>query len=239
MTAARSKDAEEGENKGAKGKWNRSTAVAARAGDHQDNDEDASAPQNEDLKYYEHKLRARLHSRTMGLEYWLEMVDRKHRYGSNLLKYHKGWSSSDANDNFFYWLDEGAGKEEDLEECPREKLESQQLHYLSREARYEYLLDIGDDGLLRWAKSGEKVTTHGTNKDDNDNGDANENGVSGTAETTNHFTDDLHNARGILQGAGHAVPAPLAKMIEKNQDKGSWIFVRVPFASLRFVQLSH
>jgi hypothetical protein len=166
----------------------------------------------------------------MVLEYWLEMVDRKHRYGSNLLKYHKVWSeSAETQENFFYWLDEGDGKREDLKECPREKLESQQLEYLSREERYEYLLDIGDDGLLRWAKSGEKVTTHGTNKDDGDDGDdgdaASEDGVGGKTETKNHFTDDLHNARGILQGAGHAVPTPLAKMIEKNQDKASWIFV--------------
>ena len=157
----------------------------------------------------------------MGLEYWLEMVDRKHRYGSNLLKYHKVWSqSSDTEENFFYWLDEGDGKSEDLEACSREKLESEQLEYLSRAERYEYLLEIGEDGLLRWATNGELVTTHGQDKDD-DGGE----GVGGKTETRNHFTDDLHNARGILQGAGHTVPAPLAKMIEMNQDKAGWIFV--------------
>lgn len=200
--------------------------MATRAGDTQDDDDSGDEDEhNDDLKYYEHKLRARQHSRTMGLEYWLEMVDRKHRYGSNLLKYHKVWSQSkDTSENFFYWLDEGDGKSEDLQECPRKKLDSQQLEYLSRAERYEYLLDIGEDGLLRWAKNYEKVTTHGQDKDDDGAG---EGGVGGKTETRNHFTDDLHNARGILQGAGHTVPAPLAKMIEMNQDKAGWIFVRL------------
>ena len=226
LTAARSKDDEERANKGARGKWSRSSAIAVRAGDLNDDDANADGEaKNEDLKYYEHRLLAQQHSRTMGLEYWLEMVDRKHRYGTNLLKYHKVWSKSDASENFFYWLDEGDGKDEDLEECSRKKLESEQLDYLSREEREQYLLEIGDDGLLRWAKAGEKVTTHGPNKDDADDGDDDIQGIDGTTETTNHFTDDLHNARGILQGAGHAVPGPLATMIEKNQNKASWIFV--------------
>ena len=158
----------------------------------------------------------------MGLDYWLEMVDQKHRYGTNLLKYHGVWHEADTEENFFYWLDEGAGKSEDLEACPRDKLENQQLKYLSREQRYEYLIEVGKDGLLRWAKSGEKVTTHGPNKDGPNDG------TSGETESESHITDDLHNARGILQAAGHSVPAPLAKLIERNQEKATWIFVCQP-----------
>ncbi len=69
----------------------------------------------------------------MGLEYWLETVDQKHRYGTNLLKYHTVWVQADTTENFLFWLDHSDSSKEDLEECPREKLESQQLHYLSRE----------------------------------------------------------------------------------------------------------
>ena len=178
-----------------------------------------------DFDYWVHQLRARQgqgeYSKAMGLEYWLEMVDRKHRYGSNLLKYHKVWQDSSSQENFFYWLDEGEGKDEDLEGCSREKLEEQQLHYLSREQRGKYLIDVGQDGLLRWHTNGEKVTTHVPDEEHESKND----GTVGKSETRNHMTDDLHNARGILQGAGHAVPAPLAKLIEKNQDKASWIFV--------------
>lgn len=203
------------------------TAITARATNDEREDSEKTAKQDghstdDSFDYYLEKLRSeqgQKHSKTMGLDYWLEMVDRKHRYGTNLLKYHNVWSKSDTQENFFYWLDEGEGKHEDLEDMPRDKLEKQQLSYCSKEERYEYLIEVGDDGLLRWAKSGEKVTTHAPEK-----GASNE-GVSGQTETSNHVTDDLHNARGILKAAGHAVPAPLAKLIDMNQDKASWIFV--------------
>lgn len=222
LTAARSKDAESVDSTG---KWKKLFGVAARAGDkNEDGDEQQRSPKS-NLEYWKDRLRAENrsheHSKVMGLEYWLELVDRKHRYGSNLIKYHKVWQGTDSKENFFYWLDEGEGKSEDLEECPRDKLEKDQLSYLTREERYEYLVDIGEDGLLRWAKNGELVTTSDP-KDDNQT----------KAETQNHMTDDLHNARGILQGAGHSVPLPLAKLIEMNQDKASWIFVSHHTANL-------
>jgi len=118
----------------------------------------------------------------MGAVYWLEMVDQKHRYGFNLLQYHKVWAKSDSDQNFFYWLDEGEGKNEDLEGTPRKTLEEKQVRYLTREERYEYLIDIHEDGLLYWAKSGEKVTTHGPDKEGSNTG------VGGTTQTTNHIT---------------------------------------------------
>lgn len=211
------------------------TGIAARATNDENDDDESKeenwkTPSDESFDYYIKKLRSRQgqgeHSKTMGLDYWLEMVDRKHRYGTNLAKYHTVWQDADTQENFFYWLDEGDGKDQDLEECPRDKLDSQQLEYLSREERYKYQINVGNDGLLHWAKSGEKVTTHGPNKDDPTNANPSNDGTSGETETQNHMTDDLHNARGILQAAGQSVPAPLAKLIEKNQNKASWIFVR-------------
>ncbi|KAJ2927195.1 hypothetical protein H1R20_g9910, partial [Candolleomyces eurysporus] len=69
-----------------------------------------------------------------GLEaqHWLELIDKKHRYGSNLKWYHEQWRQADTRDNFFKWLDEGEGKDLSLQECDRERLESEKneaTHY--------------------------------------------------------------------------------------------------------------
>lgn len=74
-----------------------------------------------------------------------QMIDRKHRKASNLNKYHRFWDEHyTGSENFFYvgllsrffkrltllqWLDHGAGKDIDLEECPRDRLETQQVVY--------------------------------------------------------------------------------------------------------------
>ena len=98
----------------------------------------------------------------MGLQYFLEMVDQKHRHGSNLRKYHNFWKSQETSENFFYWLDLGAGKDVDLPECSRAKLNKEQVRYLSREERQKYMVKVDKQGLLRWAKNGEKVWTNDT-----------------------------------------------------------------------------
>lgn len=73
------------------------------------------------------------HAKRMGLEYFLEMVDQKHRYGSNLRRYHQEWKKGETKENFFYWLDYGEGKELDLEDRPRRRLDTELVRYLSRE----------------------------------------------------------------------------------------------------------
>ncbi len=95
----------------------------------------------------------------MELQYFLEMVDQKHRYGSSLRKYHNYWKTQNTTQNFFYWLDYGEGKDVELEECSRGRLDREQVRYLSKEERMNYLVKIDKDGLLVWAKSGEKVWT--------------------------------------------------------------------------------
>lgn len=97
--------------------------------------------------------------KVMDLQYWLEMVDQKHRYGSNLRKYHNYWKMQDTKQSFFYWLDEGDGRGVELPECSRERLDREQVRYLSREERLYYLVNVDKDGLLVWAKNGEKVWT--------------------------------------------------------------------------------
>ncbi|CAO1618822.1 unnamed protein product [Parajaminaea phylloscopi] len=104
-------------------------------------------------------------SKTMEAVQWLEMVDKKHRYGSNLKPYHATWSDADTKENFFVWLDEGGGKDLDLDDCPRERLESERVTYLTAEQRLNYVVDI-KEGKLYWRRNGKPIdTTKGKFKD--------------------------------------------------------------------------
>ncbi|KAN0063094.1 hypothetical protein ACQY0O_004257 [Thecaphora frezii] len=77
---------------------------------------------------------------------WLEMLDPKHRYGSNLKFYHRYWNvSTDTDQNFLHWLDEGDGKHLSLEECPRSKLEAERIVYLTPDQRRNYMAYIDTD----------------------------------------------------------------------------------------------
>jgi hypothetical protein len=101
-------------------------------------------------------------AKVMDLKYFLEIVDLKHRHGSNLRSYHNYWQNSPTNQNFFYWLDYGEGRNLELEQCPRERLEKQQVRYLTREQRMNYLVTVDEAGLFRWDKSNELVWTNST-----------------------------------------------------------------------------
>ncbi|SJX61784.1 uncharacterized protein SRS1_12768 [Sporisorium reilianum f. sp. reilianum] len=112
---------------------------------------------------------------------WLEMLDPKHRYGSNLKHYHRYWNTkADTKQNFLHWLDEGEGKDLSLEECSRSKLESERISYLTADQRRNYMTYIDNDaaspspshleelraqlkhsgkGRLRWCRTGELVNT--------------------------------------------------------------------------------
>ncbi|KAG0370852.1 hypothetical protein BGX24_001911 [Mortierella sp. AD032] len=91
-------------------------------------------------------------------EHWLEMSDKKHRYGSNLKVYHEHWLGKDTSQNFFFWLDKGEGKEVDIEEKPRAQLEEQRVRYLQEHERSEYAVKV-IDGLLYYKQSGLPVHT--------------------------------------------------------------------------------
>jgi hypothetical protein len=98
-------------------------------------------------------------SKMMDLQYFLEMVDTKHRYGSNLRAYHSVWKNGPSKQNFFYWLDYGEGKDVELERVPRERLGREQVRYLSREERQDYLVIVDANGRFRWAKDNRRVWT--------------------------------------------------------------------------------
>nr|POE60621.1 iq domain-containing protein iqm2 [Quercus suber] len=96
---------------------------------------------------------------TMDMRYFLEMVDPKHRYGANLQIYHAEWLQSRTKQNFFLWLDHGEGRSISLPLCDRAKLEHEQIRYLNREERKNYLVRVDDEGKLRWDRNGQYITT--------------------------------------------------------------------------------
>jgi hypothetical protein len=107
----------------------------------------------------EAKEKRKKDAKIMGLQYFLEMVDLKHRYGSNLRVYHEEWKKADTNENFFYWLDYGEGRNIDVEACPRERLDRERVRYLSREERQHYLVKVDAEGRLCWAKNDVRIDT--------------------------------------------------------------------------------
>ncbi|KAK5126568.1 hypothetical protein LTR85_009502 [Meristemomyces frigidus] len=98
-------------------------------------------------------------SMIMDIRYFLEMVDLKHRYGTNLQVYHEAWLRSPTKKNFLTWLDHGEGKHLSLPGCDRARLDRERVRYLSREERKDYLVHVDEQGKLRWDKNGELITT--------------------------------------------------------------------------------
>ncbi|KAJ4131739.1 hypothetical protein NW768_005936 [Fusarium equiseti] len=155
----------------ARAKWKKASAIARRAG-HDDllsdsssssesSDEEASPEERAAARARREKATAarRHEARMMGIRYFLEMVDQKHRYGSNLCRYHEVWKKADTHENFFYWLDYGEGRNVEVEGCPRDRLDREQVRYLSREERQYYLVEVDNEGRLCWAKNGQRIDT--------------------------------------------------------------------------------
>ncbi|KAF3321771.1 hypothetical protein FCM35_KLT13987 [Carex littledalei] len=82
---------------------------------------------------------------TLAFQHWIEAIDPRHRYGHNLHIYYDAWTQSQAGEPFFYWLDCGDGRDVDLEKCPRSKLRTQCIKYLSPQERehYQYVVAHG------------------------------------------------------------------------------------------------
>jgi len=186
----------------------------------------------------------------MDLQYFLEMVDAKHRYGSNLRIYHNYWKTAEVNQNFFYWLDSGEGKDIELPTCSREQLEKEQVRYLSREERLAYLVNIDRDGRLIWAKNGERITTDSekyrdslegivpvddnspvfrntTQEKSSDESESNED------EVKRHIKYDLKATKG-LKTLAFMSPATVFNHLLRHSVKGGrhgWIFVCQDFTN--------
>ena len=192
-------------------------------------------------------------TKLMDLQYFLEMVDRRHRYGSNLRKYHNYWKSSPTSQNFFYWLDYGEGKEVELPECDRARLDREQVRYLSREERLNYLVTVDDQGRLRWAKNGELVWTKDTlykdsmegivpiehqgpefqynvrpdGADSNSTCSSSKEGHRDEKDADNRYSnEDCHEASGVAKLNEVSPGDVFNHLVRKNMKKGQkWIFV--------------
>lgn len=152
----------------AKQNWKKVGLIARRAGWDEDPDDDSDEDDGSDPEgSHEERLRHRAEQRAkrqkaariMDLQYFLEMVDLKHRYGSNLRVYHGEWKNSDTNENFFYWLDYGEGRFISCQACSRERLDRERVRYLSKEERLNYLVKIDSEGRLCWAKNDARIDT--------------------------------------------------------------------------------
>ncbi|KAL1907195.1 hypothetical protein Sste5344_006977 [Sporothrix stenoceras] len=120
---------------------------------------DAESRQQERQRATAARVRRRKEALMMGLQYFLEMIDSKHRYGANLRVYHEEWKRTETKENFFYWLDYGEGRLVDTAACPRSRLDREQVRYLSREERQYYQVKIDKEGRLCWAKNGARIDT--------------------------------------------------------------------------------
>lgn len=145
-------------------RWKRAVAIAHRAGSDDTSESEIEGDTEEERaasreRKQREKRRREKYAKTMGLDYFLEMVDHKHRYGSNLRRYHHEWKQSETHENFFYWLDYGEGKDLDLPDRPRSRLDTELVRYLSREERQNYLVRIDDTGRFVFSKNGLPVTT--------------------------------------------------------------------------------
>lgn len=157
---------ERANSEAARKKWKRVGEIARRAGaddprDESDSDEWGSSEDHGDDMKRRRESRAEREktAKMMDLQYFLEMVDQKHRYGSNLRAYHDHWKKIDTHENFFYWLDYGDGKNFEHPTVSRERLEKEQVRYLSREERLNYMVKVDEEGRLCWAKNGERIST--------------------------------------------------------------------------------
>ncbi|XP_062168019.1 IQ domain-containing protein IQM3-like isoform X2 [Alnus glutinosa] len=69
-------------------------------------------------------------------------IDPRHRYGHNLHMYYEEWCKADTGQLFFFWLDVGDGKDLDLKQCSRSKLQQQCIKYLGPQEREHYEYEI-------------------------------------------------------------------------------------------------
>lgn len=79
---------------------------------------------------------------------WLEVCDRKHRYGANLRAYYKEWKRiKEPKPGFWEWLDDDSVE---VEGVPRKKLESETVLYCNTAAeRQKFALSIHDGKIYQ------------------------------------------------------------------------------------------
>ncbi|KAI6760816.1 hypothetical protein HG530_009676 [Fusarium avenaceum] len=251
----------------AREKWKKASAIARRAG-HDDllsesessessSDEDASPEDRAAARARREKATAarRHEARMMGIRYFLEMVDQKHRYGSNLCRYHEVWKKTDTHENYFYWLDYGEGRNVEVDGCPRDRLEREQVRYLSREERQYYLVEVDNEGRLCWAKNGQRIDTtiqfrdsmlgivpvddptpvfnaaarredsHPLESTDSSSSDSSTESQREADRAAKYATPGFDNSQGMHKVSQISASTVFNKLMRKSVRKNTWIFV--------------
>ena len=233
---------EDGRASEARQTWRRVGGIARRAGgDAEDAHEEESSDGDVPAKRKLDKQKRSQSTQMMDLSYFLEMVDVNHRYGSNLRKYHAEWKRRGTRENFFYWLDQGEGKDLNLENCPRERLDSMKVRYLSREERLNYLTTVDDQGRLCWKKNGIRIDTSVKWKDSimgivpaashiptySENAAAGPPGNPSSGSDDSAPSSDNDSASKASKKKTTEVPpdAILNRLVRKASSKSKWIFV--------------
>ncbi|EME79650.1 uncharacterized protein MYCFIDRAFT_156905 [Pseudocercospora fijiensis CIRAD86] len=240
----------------ARSRWAQAGKIALHAGDDNTSDSDDRSSHAESMaKKRAKKAEREKYAKMMGLDYFLEMVDQKHRYGSSLRRYHQEWMRSDTKENFFYWLDYGEGKDLDLPDRPRERLEREQVRYLSVEERRKYLVRIDEQGLLVWDKDGKAITTSPDFKDSIDgivhssedkptwrevttgekaeprDTSSDSSSIGSKISTGSHedaskyANEEFHDAKGLSKLNHVSVDALMNHLLRKTTKRNTWIFV--------------
>jgi len=254
MEENRQSGAEHTSSSNARQNWKKIGMIARRAGGDEDSSSDESQSDVGDQDHEEKrkaraeaKIKRQKKAKLMDLQYFLEMVDLKHRYGSNLRTYHEQWKKADTNENFFYWLDFGEGRYIEAAGCPRERLEKEQVRYLSKEERLDYLVKIDHEGRLCWAKNGERIDTTESWKDsihgivaDTDTtppyAPIAEEAASSSSSTSDGHDDEAARAekyatpgfdksRGIKKVKHVSAATIFNKLLRGSVKKNTWIFV--------------
>jgi len=243
--------------------WKRVGEIARRAGgddpsDPSENEDEMSPEERGEYKRNKARLKGEREktAKMMDLQYFLEMVDVKHRYGSNLRAYHDSWKKKDTHENFFYWLDYGEGRKFEHPTVSRERLEKEQVRYLSREERMKYLVQIDGEGRLCWAKNGERITTSPDYKDSvegivpkddktpafgpggkiegadsrrssSSSESSSSDGEHSDVEGEHYVNEDLAQAKGLSKLKHVSAATILNHLLRGSVKPNSWIFVSV------------
>ncbi|OBT55785.1 hypothetical protein VE04_04283 [Pseudogymnoascus sp. 24MN13] len=240
----------------ARANWTKVGTIVRRAANDEDSSSESSGEDEtagEIRRLRAEKKEERMRSaKMMDIQYWLEMVDVRHRYGSNLRTYHQEWQRAETKENFFYWLDYGEGRRIECAGCSRERLERERIRYLSKEERLDYLVRIDGVGRLCWAKDGRRIDTttkyrdslHGIVPVESDapmfkpeDGDhtiqpshigstsSSDSDSEKEAEAQHYATDSFDKARGVKK-VKHVSPSTIFnKLLRSSVKKNTWIFV--------------
>ena len=157
-------------------------------------------------------------------------------------------------ENFFYWLDYGEGLQVNLPTCPRERLDREQVRYLSREERLNYLTTVDKQGRLCWKRNGLRIDTsinwkdsidgivpvgdttpkyspvsaeavHSSDSSGDDSSDEEQESDGSDARKNRYVNQDLKDAKGAKKVLHVSPGTVFNQLLRTSVRKNTWIFV--------------